>query len=88
VGYWSNDGFARSLKRLFSVIPAQAGIQSFHVVRIFWIPVFTGMTTICEVVNNGFFRKKLFFVVPSSAICSPIIPSFHYSNVPGLFYGG
>ncbi len=39
------DGLVKSLKRLFSVIPAQAGIQYFHLVRIFWIPVFTGMTT-------------------------------------------
>jgi len=39
------DGLVKSLKRLFSVIPAQAGIQYFYVVRIFWIPVFTGMTT-------------------------------------------
>ena len=42
------DGLVNSLKRLFSVIPAQAGIQYFHVVRIFWIPVFTGMTTFYE----------------------------------------
>ena len=39
------DGFVKSLKRLLSVIPAEAGIQYFHIVRIFWIPVFTGMTT-------------------------------------------
>ena len=39
------DGLVKSLKRPFSVIPAQAGIQYFHVVRILWIPVFTGMTT-------------------------------------------
>jgi len=44
--YWNNektilDGLVKSLKRLFSVIPAQAGIQYFHVARIFWIPVFT-----------------------------------------------
>ena len=48
--YWNNektvlDGLVKSLKRLFSVIPAQVGIQYFHVARIFWIPVFTGMTT-------------------------------------------
>ncbi|PIV21876.1 MAG: hypothetical protein COS40_06805 [Deltaproteobacteria bacterium CG03_land_8_20_14_0_80_45_14] len=50
----------KSLKRLFSVIPAPAfagvnssrpaphlmrGIQPFQVFRILWIPVFTGMTT-------------------------------------------
>ena len=39
------DGLVKSLKRPLSVIPAQAGIQYFHVVRILWIPVFTGMTT-------------------------------------------
>ena len=39
------DGLVKSLKRLLSVIPAQAGIQYFHAVRILWIPVFTGMTT-------------------------------------------
>jgi len=39
------DGIVKSPKRLFSVIPAQAGIQYFYIVRIFWIPVFTGMTT-------------------------------------------
>jgi hypothetical protein len=27
--HWNNDGLVKSLKRLFSVIPAQAGIQSF-----------------------------------------------------------
>jgi hypothetical protein len=45
------DGFVKSLQIRFSVIPAQAGIQSFHVVRILWIPVFTGMTTFCEIIN-------------------------------------
>jgi hypothetical protein len=41
------DGLVKSLKRLFSVIPAQVPLLAgyFHVVRIFWIPVFTGMTT-------------------------------------------
>ncbi|MDI6764646.1 MAG: hypothetical protein QME83_16705, partial [Thermodesulfobacteriota bacterium] len=39
------DGFVKSLKSPLSVIPAQAGIQYFQVVRIIWIPVFTGMTT-------------------------------------------
>jgi hypothetical protein len=38
-------GFVKSLKSPLSVIPAQAGIQYFQVVRILWIPVFTGMTT-------------------------------------------
>ena len=31
-------------------ISAQAGIQYFQVVRILWIPVFTGMTTFYEIV--------------------------------------
>ena len=39
------DGLVKSLKKPLSVIPAQAGIKYFHVVRILWIPVFTGMTT-------------------------------------------
>jgi len=39
------DGLVKSLKVRFFVIPAQAGIQCFQVVRIIWIPVFTGMTT-------------------------------------------
>jgi hypothetical protein len=43
-----NDGFVKNPERRFSVIPAQAGIQYFHVVRILWIPVFTGMTTFYE----------------------------------------
>jgi hypothetical protein len=39
------DDLVKSLKRPLSVIPAHAGIQYCHVVRIPWIPVFTGMTT-------------------------------------------
>ena len=39
------DGLVKSLKVRFFVIPAQAGIQCFQVVRFIWIPVFTGMTT-------------------------------------------
>jgi hypothetical protein len=35
---------------LFSVIPAQAGIQCFWVVKIFGIPVFTGMTTFYKII--------------------------------------
>jgi hypothetical protein len=42
------DGLIKNLKRLLSVIPAQAGIQYSHAVRILWIPVFTGMTTFYE----------------------------------------
>jgi hypothetical protein len=39
------DGLLKGWKGGSSVIPAQAGIQYFHAVRILWIPVFTGMTT-------------------------------------------
>jgi hypothetical protein len=45
------DGLVKSLKRLFYVIPAQAGIQSFQTVRILWIPVSTGMTTFYDVIT-------------------------------------
>jgi hypothetical protein len=45
------DDLVKSLKRLFSVIPAQAGIQSFQVFRILWIPVFTGMTTFYDAIR-------------------------------------
>jgi len=48
-----NDGLVKSLKRRFSVIPAQAGIQYFHVVRILWIPVFTGMMTFYDSIKSG-----------------------------------
>jgi len=34
MGYPNIDGLVKSLKRPLSVIPAQAGIQSFYVVRI------------------------------------------------------
>ena len=44
----SLDGLVKSLKRLLSVIPAQAGIQSFRYLELPWIPVFTGMTTFYE----------------------------------------
>ena len=33
------DGFVKSLKKENFVIPAQAGIQYFQMVRIPWIPV-------------------------------------------------
>ena len=36
---------------LSSVIPAEAGIHDFDIVRILWIPVFTGMTTFYEIIN-------------------------------------
>ena len=52
-----SDGLVKSLKRRFSVIPAQAGIQYFHVVRILWIPVFTGMTTFYDFTK--FYKKYL-----------------------------
>jgi len=41
-----------------SVIPAQAGIQYFHVVRILWIPVFTGMTTFYDSIKVEIKVKK------------------------------
>jgi hypothetical protein len=37
-----------------NVIPAKAGIQSFHLFRIRWIPVFTGMTTLYEFTSFGY----------------------------------
>jgi len=45
--------FVGSLEKPFSVIPAEAGIQSFQLVSIRWIPVFTGMTTFYETINFG-----------------------------------
>ena len=42
------NGLVKSLKRLFSVIPAQAGIQSFYVLRIFLDSRFHG--------NDNFLR--------------------------------
>ena len=39
-----------------NVIPAKAGIQFFHLVRILWIPVFTGMTTFCEFTSLGYWN--------------------------------
>ena len=41
----------KSEKEIF-VIPAQAGIQYFLIVRILWIPVFTGMTTFYEIIKS------------------------------------
>gem|GEM_PF-3973427 len=51
------DGLVKSLKRRFSVIPVQTGIQYFRVVRILWIPVFTGMTTFYEFILVISFEK-------------------------------
>jgi len=59
------------------VIPAQAGIQSFHVVRILWIPVFTGITTFYEFINLGLLRfLPLFFIpqLPSSTLPYLLMP--------------
>src|SRR4030042_5342069 len=53
----ANDGLVKSLKSLLSVIPAQAGIQYFHIVRILWIPVFTGMTTFYESIIYSLSKK-------------------------------
>ena len=67
---WNDDGLVKSLKRPLSVIPAQAGIQYFHVVRILWIPVFTGMTTFYDSINDGILET----------IHYPNIPLFQDSN--------
>jgi len=53
-GYLKFDGLVKSLKRRFSVIPAQAGIQCSQAVRILWIPVFTGMATFYDSIKFGF----------------------------------
>jgi hypothetical protein len=56
------DGLVKSLKRRFSVIPAQAvplrAGQYFHIVRILWIPVFTRMTTFYESIKYGLKKKQ------------------------------
>ena len=38
----------------FFVIPAKAGIQYFHIVRILWTPVFTGLTAFYDSIINAF----------------------------------
>jgi hypothetical protein len=53
-----NDGVVKSLESLLSVIPEQAGIQYFHAIKILWIPVFTGMTTIYDPSKNDLMKKK------------------------------
>ena len=58
------DEFVKSPKRLSSVIPAQAGIQSFSVVKFLWIPVFTGMTTFYESINFELIKKSFVLIVP------------------------
>ena len=55
------DGLVKSLRSLLSVIPAQAGIQYFHLVRILWIPVFTGMTTFYESIIYEFLKIGIYF---------------------------
>jgi hypothetical protein len=47
------------------VIPAEAGIQYFHTVKILWIPVFTGMTTFYETINDGIstFHYSMFLLL-------------------------
>ena len=35
-------------RKSLSVIPAKAGIHSFHIVKKAWIPFFKGMTTFCS----------------------------------------
>jgi hypothetical protein len=80
------DDLVKSLKRLFYVIPAQAGIQYFHVVRIFWIPVFTGVTTFYESIKNIGEKSPRRFKIPHPyplflrpLSCSPVRSklSFH-----------
>jgi RNase adaptor protein for sRNA GlmZ degradation len=39
------------------VIPAKAGIHSFHVVKKTWIPFFKGMTTFCSDILPRYVRK-------------------------------
>ena len=46
---------------MFSVIPAQAGIQSLYEIRILWIPIFTGMTTFHETILLRFGNLLLTF---------------------------
>jgi len=62
------DGLVKNLKNPSSVIPAQAGIQYFKVVRILWIPVprfipsrtsFTGMTTFYDSIIFDLFQKEV-----------------------------
>jgi len=36
---------------LFSVIPAKAGIQHFHLLQITWAPAFAGVTTCYDVIK-------------------------------------
>ncbi len=54
-GKMKMDSRVKGSKSWFSVIPAQAvppkAGQSFHALRIFWIPVFTGMTTFYEFIK-------------------------------------
>jgi len=76
--YWNSDGLVKSLERPLFVIPAQAGIQYFHLVRILWIPVFTGMTTFYDSINSGFSKRIVLHY--------SIIPPFHYSSCFTLFH--
>ncbi len=45
------DGFVKSLKMGYSVIPVKTGIQSFQYLGRFWIPACAGMTTFYEFIN-------------------------------------
>ncbi len=62
-----NDGFVKSMKRLFSVIPAPYQVRDklqqesslFNYLELPWIPVFTGMTIFYEfIMNEGSGNKK------------------------------
>jgi hypothetical protein len=48
------EDLARSSETLFSVIPAEAGIQCFQIETVFWTPVFTGVT-IFLAYRSGYF---------------------------------
>ena len=58
---WWNDGFEKSLKTSFRVIPAKGGARSealalSSIFKWFWMPAFAGMTefrTFYEFVNVG-----------------------------------
>jgi hypothetical protein len=62
MGEWNIGGLVKSLKRLFSVIPAQPGIQSSWVVRIPLDSRFHGnddFLRIHEYWNNGFKKREI-----------------------------
>jgi len=48
----NDDELVKSRKTPFFVIPAKAGIQFFNWLQSFWTPVFTGVTTFYETIND------------------------------------